>query len=310
MSGHHLPFRLSRKCSKLIISAALPPRSRASSCASDSFRLGPPGPRHYDLGVCFKSSLLLLLLLLLLLEARGNSAHLQERRPRRPSKLPAHHPPVKLVQNLVHHLEKQDLRFSRQEWLYRSENSKRVLAESGWCQWAYRTTDTHNHRCETSFSIHRNNITWSSKCVRWGASQPDPISDGVPSSAFHIQRSVRRHLYRLSYQIRSEQWVDIESWSVQGSFAGWSLFSITVQPVLQYSHAHPARKETGEAGLHLGARWQFQRMLLASVCWWRHRDLKQCPRRTNAHRHFCCMVCLVGYGNKAGQVLLIRSGET
>ena len=29
MSGHHLPFRLSRKCSKFIISAALPPRSRA-----------------------------------------------------------------------------------------------------------------------------------------------------------------------------------------------------------------------------------------------------------------------------------------
>ena len=27
MSGHHLPFRLSRICSKLIISAALPPRS-------------------------------------------------------------------------------------------------------------------------------------------------------------------------------------------------------------------------------------------------------------------------------------------
>ena len=59
MSGHHLPFWPSRKCSKLIISAALPPRSRASSCASDSFRLGPPGPCHYDLGVCFKSSLLL-----------------------------------------------------------------------------------------------------------------------------------------------------------------------------------------------------------------------------------------------------------
>ena len=30
VSGHHLPFRLSRKCSKLIISAALPPGSRAS----------------------------------------------------------------------------------------------------------------------------------------------------------------------------------------------------------------------------------------------------------------------------------------
>ena len=29
MSGHHLRFRPSRKCSKLIISAALPPRSRA-----------------------------------------------------------------------------------------------------------------------------------------------------------------------------------------------------------------------------------------------------------------------------------------
>ena len=60
MSGHHLPFRLSRKCSKLIISAVLPPSSR-SALSAFSFRLGPPGPRHYDVlqfYVCFKSSLL------------------------------------------------------------------------------------------------------------------------------------------------------------------------------------------------------------------------------------------------------------
>ena len=40
MSGHHLCFRPSRKCSKLIISAALPPRSRA--CPAPQIRFDWP----------------------------------------------------------------------------------------------------------------------------------------------------------------------------------------------------------------------------------------------------------------------------
>ena len=40
MSGHHLRFRPSRKCSKLIISAALPPRSRA--CPAPQIRFDWP----------------------------------------------------------------------------------------------------------------------------------------------------------------------------------------------------------------------------------------------------------------------------
>ena len=87
----------------------------------------------------------------------------------------------------------------------------------------------------------------------------------ISSSAFHIQRSVRRHLYRLTYQNRSEQGLDIESGSEQGSVARWSLFLIVVQLVLQHSHAHPARKETGEARVHLGSWREFKRMLMAPV---------------------------------------------
>jgi len=45
MSGHHhLPFRLSRKCSKLIISAAIPLRSRANPAPRIHF-----GWAHLDL---------------------------------------------------------------------------------------------------------------------------------------------------------------------------------------------------------------------------------------------------------------------
>ena len=44
MSGHHLPFRLSRKCSKLIISTALPPRSRASPAPQIRFGWAHPEP--------------------------------------------------------------------------------------------------------------------------------------------------------------------------------------------------------------------------------------------------------------------------
>ena len=44
MSGHHLLFRPSRKCSKLIISAALPPRSRASPAPQIRIRLAHPDP--------------------------------------------------------------------------------------------------------------------------------------------------------------------------------------------------------------------------------------------------------------------------
>ena len=44
MSGHHLPFRLSRKCSKRIISAALSPRSRASSAPQIRFAWAHPDP--------------------------------------------------------------------------------------------------------------------------------------------------------------------------------------------------------------------------------------------------------------------------
>ena len=44
MSGHLLPFRLSRKCSKLITSAALLPRSRVSPAPQIRFGWAHPGP--------------------------------------------------------------------------------------------------------------------------------------------------------------------------------------------------------------------------------------------------------------------------